>query len=377
MKVLIAGIATRGMVTSAVAAGYDVTSLDYFADSDQPKEAKCLSLERDFHCSLTLKNLARAIKILLDEIDTVVFCAGMENETSLFDSVKEKLLLGNEARVVTGVRDTRKLELALRGTNVRIPKTIFPGESLPLINQSIRQRWLCKDSLYSGGQGIYEWDGRCSLKKREILQLMVEGKLASASFVANRRSASLLGLSVQYAGVEDLGANNYWWCGNVLPLIDESVVSIIQDAANALTNYFGLVGLNGIDFIISGGEINILEINPRYTESMELIEMAIGKNLFNMQVEAYHGKLPQFELINSCPFFGKGVLYAERDVTIMDTNGWQYQDRRDIPHSGSTILLGAPICSIMAVEDSPDTCWASVLTKAQHIKNEIYKDMRL
>ena len=44
MKVLLVGIVTREMAQSAVAAGYDVISPDYFGDSDQPTSAKVYSL---------------------------------------------------------------------------------------------------------------------------------------------------------------------------------------------------------------------------------------------------------------------------------------------------------------------------------------------
>jgi len=46
--------------------------------------------------------------------------------------------------------------------------------------------------------------------------------------------------------------------------------------ATTLTQAFGLVGLNGIDFILNGEQLSILEVNPRYSASMELVEEALA-----------------------------------------------------------------------------------------------------
>jgi predicted ATP-grasp superfamily ATP-dependent carboligase len=83
MNVLLVGIVTREMAQSAVAAGYEVISLDYFGDSDQPTSAEAFSLVRDFNLEPNLKNLAFAAKTLAGKVDGVVLGAGLENESAL------------------------------------------------------------------------------------------------------------------------------------------------------------------------------------------------------------------------------------------------------------------------------------------------------
>ena len=46
--------------------------------------------------------------------------------------------------------------------------------------------------------------------------------------------------------------------------------------ADAVTRDFGLVGLNGIDFIARAGVPWPIEVNPRYSASMELLERRCG-----------------------------------------------------------------------------------------------------
>ena len=62
--------------------------------------------------------------------------------------------------------------------------------------------------------------------------------------------------------------------------------------AGAVTEAFGLVGLNGIDFVLREGEPYVLEINPRYSASMELIERGGRLSVFEAHVAACGGDLP-------------------------------------------------------------------------------------
>jgi predicted ATP-grasp superfamily ATP-dependent carboligase len=54
--------------------------------------------------------------------------------------------------------------------------------------------------------------------------------------------------------------------------------------AAVVTRAFGLVGLNGIDFIRHGEEVTVLEVIPRYPASMELVEETLGVSLFDWHV---------------------------------------------------------------------------------------------
>ncbi len=53
----------------------------------------------------------------------------------------------------------------------------------------------------------------------------------------------------------------------------------VEALGAALTSAFRLVGLFGIDFILRDGHPWPLEINPRYTAAVEVIELARGRAL--------------------------------------------------------------------------------------------------
>lgn len=373
MRVLILGVSTRAMAESAVRAGFRVTSLDYFADSDQPAEARSLSLSRDFNLHPNLKNLARAAKSLLDDADAVTFASGIENEPQLARLAGQEKHLGNSPQTIEDVRNPQKLAAALECTGVHIPETFSGKYELSRLNSEKKHVWLRKNLRKGAGTGVRYWKGKSPLRRGEILQRFIPGALASAAFLADGRSARLLGMTTQYAGIKALNARRFEWCGNVAPFICPEVARKIEQAANALAEKFGLVGINGIDFVINEGMPFLLEVNPRYTASVELFEMAAGFNAFELHARACRGDLPQINTVtDEKRYWGKGILYAQQDFYAPDTASWQGRGIKDIPHRGEFIQCGAPVCTVYANAVSPCECWQAILSKAEILEFELF-----
>jgi uncharacterized protein len=360
MKILLVGVVTREMAQSAVAAGYKVISLDYFGDSDQPTAAEVYSLARDFSSEPDLKNLVIAAKTLAGKADKIVVGAGLENEIELFEIGDEESYWTNSLSSVQKVRDPLVLSGLLSETVLRLPKTILPGDSLP-----ISGKWLVKNNRHSGGLGVRDWDAETMLQEKEVLQEKMDGQLMSACFVANGQQALLIGLTLQYAGVPELGAPPFAWCGNIAPYKESELEKSISGAVQHLTKETGLVGVNGIDFILHEGVPFLLEVNPRWTGSLELFERLYGMNMFQIHVEACQGKLP--ESLPPLPIqqvLGKGILYARHDLILDDTSGWKKMGIADIPHSGETIPAGTPICTIFSEGIEINEGWDRIVRKA-------------
>jgi len=61
-----------------------------------------------------------------------------------------------------------------------------------------------------------------------------------------------------------------------------------------ITKECGLVGVNGIDFLLTDEcDVLFLEVNPRYSSSMELYRKVYGLDIFRLHVEAFEGRLPE------------------------------------------------------------------------------------
>jgi len=362
MKILLVGISTRALAQSAVAAGFEIISLDFFGDCDQPAKAEVHTLVLESGQPPELTALARSARELIPNVDWVVVEAGLENEPALLELCPSEKRWGNSAEAVAGVRDLDRIRDVLRGTGMRLPEVIHPGEPLPA-----EGHYLVKDPAHSGGIGVHEWDGHTPPRSQQILQSFEAGELASACFIADGSQARLLGLTRQYAGEPKLSAPSFVWCGNVAPWGDLELERVVLDAIEALSESFGLVGLNGIDFIVQNGNPTLLEVNPRPPASFELFERLLGVNAFQLHINACLNQLP--DSLPRIPIglaWGKGILYAHADLQIGDTHCWAKQGISDIPHSGEQIMAGAPVCTILANGRDAIDCWAAVLAKASH-----------
>lgn len=360
MKVLIVGVSTRAIAQSAVAAGHKVISLDYFGDRDQPARAQVYGLQRDFKLTLTLKNLALAAGELASRVDGIVVGAGLENEPAFADLAFKNTWLCNPIDVVKNARNMKVVEECLGDTGLPIPRTVFPGEVIP--ENGV---WLAKDLRRSGGKGVRLWENRAAVKDDMILQEYLKGSLASATFLADGKNAILLGMTYQYAGEKRLNARKFEWCGNVAPFMDDAILKIICRAIQRMTRKIGLVGLNGLDFIVRDGQPFLIEVNPRYSGSVELFEKLLGINAFTMHVNACRGILPGSGFIfPKRKFFGKAILYASKTLKLSSTDGWEEKGLADIPNAGETIPRGAPICTLLNNVANPEDCWKSLVEEA-------------
>ncbi len=157
------------------------------------------------------------------------------------------------------------------------------------------------------------------------LQEFIEGVPGSVVFAAARGSSVPLGISRQLVGDRAFGATGYQYCGSILMPYDDTDGDAAALSA-AVAGEFGLAGVNGIDFISRGGRAYAVEVNPRWSASMELVELAYGVSVFGAHAAACaRGQLPDFDLRaaqRDAHVLGKAVVFARQDVVIGDTSKW-------------------------------------------------------
>jgi predicted ATP-grasp superfamily ATP-dependent carboligase len=174
------------------------------------------------------------------------------------------------------------------------------------------------------------------------------------------------------------GAAGFRYCGSLLgkglhglPKFDR-LVGHLEAIVGHLTSAFHLVGVNGMDFILQGREVYPLELNPRYTASMELVEVAYGLNIFSTHISACDGVLPLFDLRRAPEgYWGKGILFAERDAITPATDDWWERGVRDTPFLGERIRAGSPICTILVRGPSLEECYQALRAQADWVRHEL------
>lgn len=357
MRILIAGLTTRAIAESALRAGCEIVTVDYFGDLDQKRLCENMSLrERGTRYSApAILDATRGLAY-----DAVVYSGGLENHPDVVvELARGKALLGNGPDTLRHVRDPAVLFpfLAVRGFSV--PRTLWPGWPMPRGGT-----WLRKPVRGGGGQGVGFWNGR-RLGPGRILQEFVPGTPASAAFLADGRRCVVMGWTEQL-----VRAGSFVYAGNILPLgAPPGAFGEVQAIAEALTDEFGLRGVNGFDFVLRDGRPVLLEVNPRYCASMELVERAAGVPVFGLHLAACGGELPTAGTAGG-GFWGKAIVYARTTVSVGDSLAWIERGVRDVPHPGEVILNGHPICTLLAWGPTRRACRAALHAETDAIWRE-------
>jgi predicted ATP-grasp superfamily ATP-dependent carboligase len=379
MKILAAGVSVRAIVESAVHSGYSVLALDAFGDRDLTAIAETRSLHRDFNARYSAEELCNASRQLA--FDAVVYTSDLENHPEILSRLAlDHRILGNPPQVVSAVRNWELLFAKLQRAGFAAPETIFYGNERDL---DPKRCWLIKPLLSGGGHGIAFLQNERLLDHRYMVQEFLPGKPCSISFMANGRECVVIGITEQLAGVRQFGSQGFRYCGNLLPCletIDPEIGKRVLDQARLLATFltkeFKLTGANGIDVMLDGDRVSLLEVNPRYSASMELIERAYGLPIFHLHVQAFlYGALPDFRLEEQwrrSRFYGKAILFAERDIIAPDTQGWLLGNLHDIPDSMERLPKGGPICTIQAARSTYDETYAELIHQAEILRKEIY-----
>lgn len=411
--VLVAGVSTRAIAESAARAGFGVVALDGFGDLDQHPSVRALSLRRDFGMAFSARAAATAAREI--PCDAVAYLSNFENAPRAVAALGAgRALWGNAPAVLRRVRDPLQLACALRrrglaapavlrGAPRGVPRGFDPhrtGASLSPREDgdASRPRWLAKPLKSGGGQRVHLWHGhdvapdgptgsRLSRPARVprdcYLQELVEGVPASIVFVADGRRAVPLGVSLQLVGDRAFGAHGYRYCGSILtdgqgaPCSNgDTLVESAARLATAVTEEFGLIGVNGVDFIARDGIPYAVEVNPRWCASMELVERAHGISVFGAHAAACADHaLPDFDLTSArfrSRVIGKAVVFARRDVVVGNPHAWLSDGCvRDIPHGGECVPAGRPVCTVFAEGADASVCHVALVRRAARVYDEV------
>jgi uncharacterized protein len=355
-KLLIVGVTTRALAVSAARSGYEVTAIDGFGDLDLRAAAQVIPARSPqgsrFDPAAAVRSGAAVPAGL------VAYTSNLENHPAEVERLASgRRLLGNRSDVLMRVRNPIELMRVLRSHGVSVPR----ARATATLDTSCD--WLVKPRRSGGGHGVSVWKFGDPVPRSSYLQERIDGIPGSVLFVADGRDAVVLGLSRQLVGDLRFGAHGFRYCGSFLAgrvaslFPEQSRLAATATAmARFITMEFGLVGLNGIDFMARQGVPYPVEVNPRYSASMELIERACGTSIFELHVRACHGELPA-DLPPADGIEGKAVVFARRELVMRETDSWLGDESfADVPHPGDHIEAGRPICTVLARARSAGAC---------------------
>ena len=133
------------------------------------------------------------------------------------------------------------------------------------------------------------------------------------------------------ANVDDLGKVN-----------DE-----MRTTSENLIDKFGLVGSNGVDYILNDDGLYVIEINPRIQGTFECVERTFGINMLDAHIKACQGQI--IDMPKAKCYTYKKIIYSP---TRMKYTPLDLDNIYDLPHVGSITEKGEPLLTI--IDDDTD-----------------------
>ena len=375
--VLVAGVSTRAIAESAARAGYQVTSIDAFADLDQHPSVRALTVPGGFSPEVA----ARAVRDIA--CDAVAYLSSFENYPgAVAELASGRTLLGNSPQVLAAVRDPHRVFAALSRRGLHAPAVLGDdGASTPGLKTrpTYDKSWLLKPLASGGGHGIAPWRHGAQVPVGHYLQQHIDGTAGSVAFIASPHGVRVLGVFQQLIGQNAFGTSGFRYCGNILDGSMPTDSALLRNAtalAHAVAEDFGLIGINGIDFISRDDGLYPVEVNPRWCASVELVERAHGVSAFAAHAQACTaGALPLFDGVTAPPIgrsIGKAVIYAQQEGAVADTTPWcMNPDVRDVPRPHTRFAPGDPVCTVFAEGPTPEACRLGLEQQATRIYREL------
>ena len=400
-NLLLMGIDTRPMVNSALNLDYKTFSISYFktVDFKMPyAEKHVLDQESVISCGRFEENYSpdKLLELSKDfllqnndenEIDKIVLTTGInaKNFSGKFRKFR---------KIVRGNKNTECVENKFKFYNklknkFNVPLTFQPSDVWELneiLQQYTNNQFILKPLQGSGGLGIFLLNNEsCDELKQVneicqnislenyILQEHIEGTNVSSSVLSSHNDRKNL-INSRLITEHDLGNESYEYSGNILPLDENSfrmfngtrtnsddgntkninfneLNAEMKNTSEDLIRQFKLIGSNGVDYILDkDGELEVIEINPRFQGTYELVENVLGINLLNAHIQACEGEI--IDIPNPSKYSIKKIIYARKQVNIGNLN---IPNVYDIPYEGVKIEKDQPLVTIISSNEDLKT----------------------
>ncbi|MDD2836269.1 MAG: ATP-grasp domain-containing protein [Methanothrix sp.] len=354
MRILVIGINIRHIAASASRAGHEVMAVDCYCDVDLARYAKETA-------KMPREVASEHLSFYVDKFcpDAVVLGPGLEDA-----SIRGAVVLNNSPEKTAKVSDKLWLAGWLEENGFPFIKT----ERLDSLDNP-RYPFLVKPRKGAGGVGCRTVESAAQLQLHEedlIAQELINGRPASVSVIGNGSQARAIAVNEQLIGVPWAGAKGFRYSGNITPLASPQCA--IAEMAEEIISKLGLLGSNGVDFLLTEKGPVVVEVNSRFQGSLDTVELSGGENVFQAHLQSFGGRLPKRPGPASCTA-GRIIVYAPCDLIIEADLVREWT--ADVPVTGSRIAADDPILSILAQGSSRDDVIAQLKMRVAMLGNLI------
>lgn len=341
LPLLLVSASGRALAQSAARAGVPVVVLDLFNDLDARVLAVASRSVAGRNGKFDAQQLLAAAQELCppESCAGLVYGSGLEGRTKLLERLSNgRTLFGNPPETVAALKDPARFFPLLGSLGIAHPEVrLDPPADVA--------GWLVKRIGGAGGGHIRQAHSRHRTRARRYFQRYQPGRTLSVLFAANGRHARVIGFNEQWtAGVRQCARYCYGGAASqaLVPLQTRRLIaSLLDDVVQAI----GLVGLNGLDFILAGDKPSVLEINPRPTATIDLYDADIEGGMLALHLHACGGELPEIPAAGVAR--AHAIVYAAAALRVPVGIAWP-EWCTDLPEGGGVIQTGAPVCSVHA-----------------------------
>lgn len=359
MPLLLVGPSVRAMAYSALRAGFTPIGFDLFADLDLQAVAQVTQIPLEVY--------PNKLPVLLHEYDRqipLMYTGGLENHPDLLLELSKQRPVWGYVPKGDGVRSPAFLDaLASEETFARLKHP-----NIPPVDGS----WLLKPKAGSGGRGIRHWQLGEPVPESHFLEEYRPGSSLSALYVASDYDTQLLGVTRQMTGIPWLHTpSRFAYSGSIgLLTLDEATHQRLKGIGERLAEADPVLrGFFGIDLLLHDDRWFLLEVNPRYTASTEVMELTRCMPTLVLHALTYGTSIRSSVGVRRYSMVGKAIYFAPFAVCApalpwITSSPFTVPLWADIPTPGSMIGQGEPVCTILATGETELAIKASLKERA-------------
>lgn len=356
-RVIIAGFATRHVVESAFRAGYEVLAIDHFCDQDLHWYTKeCHTFEELDEIPDLIESVAATTAV-----DHLILTSGVE------DLQVALPVSGTPPEVAHRFLDKRLMQDFFERAGLPVPP-LCADHDYPAFIKPLRGAGGWRNQLVSHEDEERAWNQLWDEPVPYLRQQPVAGIPCSVSCVADGTRARALAVNAQLLRGGD-GEKAYGFSGSLTPFDTNHCAALIKIAEQA-AGLSGCVGSVGVDLMLDGDTIHIIEINPRFQATVDTVERATNQSVFACHMAACAGNLPE-EMPRPTQVAIRSVLFADRDLTVGDDLKALAPAIADIPWPGTDIQEGSAIMSVYGTGATRDAAFAKLDTSISLVRRSI------
>ena len=362
MRLLLIGASVRAAAGSLRRLGVKAVAYDLYRDTDLVAMADARQIPPDDYPG-RIWDQVRHLPVI-----PWIYTGAIENHPTVVETISGRFpLLGNGRRALELVRDPFWLAEVTR----------FGGFLMPEVRASpagiaTDGSWLVKPVASGGGEGISPWRGLLAADPGTVyFQARLAGRSLGATFVRDDSGCHWIGLTRQYLGRP---GNPFAYRGSLGPWpVSESTQRTVVALGRLIGDQADLRGLFGLDLMEAEGRVWLIEVNPRYTASVEVLEIARNRSILSNHLQAFGitTEAAPAGLPTTAAVVGKVILSARSSGRLGHPISAATAGVADIPHAGTYFEWGQPIMTVFGRGDSVGTCRRDLARRVRLWKSRV------